>query len=414
MMKKFFALALCLLLVAACLAGCGDSAQKDGGDASNASAASGGQSGASAAIKIGGTGPLTGGAAIYGNAAKNGAQIAVDEINALGGLQLELRYEDDVHDPEKAVTAYNTLKDWGMQAFLGSVTSKPAVATSTEANNDHIFFLTPSASSTDVLGGVENPLTETVEIPRKDNIFQMCFVDPNQGSASAQYIYDQKLGTKVAAIYKNDDVYSTGIYNSFAAKAQELGIEVVSTTTFTDDTSTDFSVQIADAKDNGADLVFLPMYYEAASMILIQADSVGYKPQWFGVDGMDGILTLDGFDTSLAEGVMLLTPFNADSEDEATSKFVSTYKERFGDVPNQFAADAYDCVWSIYNALKDQEVPEGVSASDLCDMLIAKFTSADFSYDGLTGEGMTWDASGAVSKSPKGMVIKDGAYVGLD
>lgn len=398
-MKKFFALVLALLMVAA-FAACGSDGQGSGGSKN--------------AIKIGGTGPLTGGAAIYGNAAKNGAQIAVDEINALGGMQFELRYEDDVHDPEKAVTAYNTLKDWGMQIFLGSVTSKPAVATSAEANSDHIFFLTPSASSTDVLGGVANPLTGTVEIPRKDNIFQMCFVDPNQGSASAQYIFDQKLGTKIAVIYKNDDVYSTGIYNSFVSKAEELGIEIVSTTTFTDDTSTDFSVQIADAKNSGADLVFLPMYYEAASMILIQADAAGYAPQWFGVDGMDGILTLDGFDTSLAEGVMLLTPFNADAEDEATKKFVSTYQEKYKDVPNQFAADAYDCIWSIYNALKDQEVSSGTSASDLCDKLMERFTASEFSYDGLTGQGMTWDASGAVSKSPKGMVIQNGAYVGLD
>lgn len=399
-MKKFLALTLALLMVAACFAACGNGEQGSGSSQN--------------AIKIGGTGPLTGGAAIYGNAAKNGAQIAVEEINALGGLQFELRYEDDVHDPEKAVTAYNTLKDWGMQIFLGSVTSKPAVATSTEANNDHFFFLTPSASSTDVLGGVANPLTGTVEIPRKDNIFQMCFVDPNQGSASAQYIFDQKLGTKIAVIYKNDDVYSTGIYNSFVSKAEELGVEIVSTTTFTDDTSTDFSVQIADAKDNGADLVFLPMYYEAASMILIQANAAGYAPQWFGVDGMDGILTLDGFDTSLAEGVMLLTPFNADAEDEATKKFVSTYQEKYKDVPNQFAADAYDCIWSIYNALKDQEVSSSTSASDLCDKLMERFTSSDFSYDGLTGQGMTWDATGAVSKSPKGMVIQNGVYVGLD
>lgn len=399
-MKKFLALTLALLMVAACFAACGNGEQGSGSSQN--------------AIKIGGTGPLTGGAAIYGNAAKNGAQIAVEEINALGGLQFELRYEDDVHDPEKAVTAYNTLKDWGMQIFLGSVTSKPAVATSTEANNDHFFFLTPSASSTDVLGGVANPLTGTVEIPRKDNIFQMCFVDPNQGSASAQYIFDQKLGTKIAVIYKNDDVYSTGIYNSFVSKAEELGVEIVSTTTFTDDTSTDFSVQIADAKDNGADLVFLPMYYEAASMILIQANAAGYAPQWFGVDGMDGILTLDGFDTSLAEGVMLLTPFNADAEDEATKKFVSTYQEKYKDVPNQFAADAYDCIWSIYNALKDQEVSSSTSASDLCDKLVERFTSSDFSYDGLTGQGMTWDATGAVSKSPKGMVIQNGVYVGLD
>lgn len=401
-MKKILALVLAVLCVAACFAACGNTG-KDGGTDDNAKT-----------IKIGGTGPLTGGAAIYGNAAKNGAQIAVDEINALGGIQFELNYQDDVHDAEKAVTAYNTLKDWGMQVFLGSVTSKPAVATSAEANSDHIFFLTPSASATDVLGGVENPLTGSVEIDRKDTIFQMCFVDPNQGAASAQYIYDKELGEKVAVIYKNDDVYSTGVYNSFAPKAEELGINVVSVTTFTDDTSTDFSVQIADAKDKGADLVFLPMYYEAAALIFTQANDKGYHPKYFGIDGMDGILTLEGFDTKLAEGVMLLTPFNADSEDESIKKFVATYNDKFGETPNQFAADAYDCIYAIYNMLKDEDVDSKTSASDLCDILTKKITADDFKLDGLTGEGMTWDSTGAVSKSPKGMIIKDGAYVGLD
>lgn len=400
-MKKILALVLVAAMLVLGLAACGSANPDDGSDASGA-------------IKIGGTGPLTGGAAIYGTAVKNGAQIAVDEINALGGLQFELRYEDDVHDPEKAVTAYNTLKDWGMQISLGSVTSKPAVATSAEAANDHIFYLTPSASSTDVIGGVADPLTGTVEIDRKANIFQLCFVDPNQGAASANYIAEKELGTKVAVIYKNDDVYSTGVYNSFKTEAEKLSIDVVSVTTFTDDTSTDFSVQIAEAKKAGADLVFLPMYYEAASQILIQADAAGYAPTWFGVDGMDGILTLDGFDTKLAEGVILLTPFNADSKDETTVKFVATYKEKYGEVPNQFAADAYDCVWAIYNAIKDEDVSAKTSASDFCDLLMEKFTSEDFSYDGITGDGMTWDDTGAVTKAPKGMVIKDGAYVGLD
>ena len=400
-MKKILALVLVAAMLVLGLAACGSANTDDGSDAAGV-------------IKIGGTGPLTGGAAIYGTAVKNGAQIAVDEINALGGLQFELRYEDDVHDPEKAVTAYNTLKDWGMQISLGSVTSKPAVATSAEAANDHIFYLTPSASSTDVIGGVANPLTGTVEIDRKANIFQLCFVDPNQGAASANYIAEKELGTKVAVIYKNDDVYSTGVYNSFKTEAEKLKINVVSVTTFTDDTSTDFSVQIAEAKKADADLVFLPMYYEAASQILIQADAAGYAPTWFGVDGMDGILTLDGFDTKLAEGVILLTPFNADSEDETTAKFVATYKEKFGEVPNQFAADAYDSVWAIYNAIKDEDVSAKTSASDFCDLLMEKFTSEDFSYDGITGDGMTWDDTGAVTKAPKGMVIKDGAYVGLD
>lgn len=401
-MKKVVCMVLAAVMLMACLAGCGSTPASTPEDS------------ASAAFKIGGTAPLTGGAAIYGNAVKNAAQIAVDEINAKGGVQFELRYEDDQNDPEKAVNAYNTLKDWGMQISLGSVTSKPAVATSAEAANDHIFYLTPSASSTDVIGGVANPLTGTVEIERKDCVFQMCFVDPNQGSASAKYISEKQLGTKVAVIYKNDDVYSTGIYNSFAAEADKLGINIVSVSTFTDDTSTDFSVQIADAKKAGADLVFLPMYYEAASMIFIQANAIGYKPTWFGVDGMDGILTLEGFDKSLAEGVILLTPFNADADDDATSKFVAKYKEKYGEIPNQFAADAYDCIWAIYDALKDEDISTDISASELCDILMAKFTSADFKFDGLTGDGMTWDNTGAVSKSPKGMVIKNGAYVGLD
>ena len=411
-MKKFLAMIMALAMVLALVA-CGGNNAADNSSKNDSSSASDSADGA-AAFKIGGTGPLTGGAAIYGTAVANAAKIAVDEINALGGIQFELKYEDDAHDAEKAVNAYNTLKDWGMQIFLGSVTSAPGVATSAEANADNIFFLTPSGSSTDVLGGVADPLTGTVNIPRKSNVFQLCFTDPTQGLASAQYISDKKLGDKIAVIYKNDDVYSTGIYNSFVAKADELNLNIVSTTTFTTDSQTDFSVQIADAKDNGADLIFLPMYYDAASLILTQADAIGYAPKFFGVDGMDGILGVEGFDTALAEGVMLLTPFNADSEDDLTKNFVAKYQEAYGEIPNQFAADAYDCVYAIYAALQNTGATTDMSASELCDLLVAEFTSSSFSVDGLTGDGMIWDETGAVTKSPKGMVIVDGAYVGMD
>ena len=264
-----------------------------------------------------------------------------------------------------------------------------------------------------MLGGIANPLTGTVDIQRKDTAFQMCFVDPNQGSASAQYIHDQSLGTKIAVIYKNDDVYSTGVFNSFKPKAESLGLDIVSITTFTEDTKTDFSVQLNDAKSNGADLVFLPMYYDAAALILTQANAMGYAPKWFGIDGMDGILSVDGFDTKLAEGVMLLTPFNADAEDDRTQSFVEKYKAAYGEIPNQFAADGYDCVYAIYQALTNANVTDySLSASELCDILIEQFTS--MSYDGLTGESMTWGADGAVTKSPKGMYIQNGVYVGMD
>ena len=353
-----------------------------------------------AAFKVGGTGPLTGGAAIYGMAAMRGAQIAVDEINAMGGdIQFELRYEDDTHDAEKAVNAYNALKDWGMQISLGSVTSKPCEATAAENFADRIFALTPSASARAVTEG-------------KDNVFQMCFVDPNQGSASAQYIASKGLAKKVAVIWKNDDVYSKGIRDTFVEKAPEAGLEIVSETTFADGNDTDFSVQLTEAKNNGAELVFLPMYYQPASLILAQAQAMGYAPKWFGVDGMDGILTMEGFDKALAEGVILLTPFNADAKDEKTQKFVAAYQAKHGEIPNQFAADGYDCVYAYCQALAGSKATPDMDAETLCPKMIEQFTTMTF--NGVTGENVKWSANGEVTKDPKGMIIKDGAYVGLD
>lgn len=250
-------------------------------------------------------------------------------------------------------------------------------------------------------------------------MFQLCFSDPNQGSASAQYIYDNGLATKVAIIYNNADAYSTGIYQTFKAKADEIGLEVVSETTFTDDTANDFSVQLNAAKDAGADLVFLPIYYTPASLILQQANTMGYAPTFFGVDGMDGILDIEGFDTSLAEGVLLLTPFAADATDDLTVSFVNSYKSAYGDTPIQFAADAYDCVYAIVAALNFYAEKngalnvDGMSYDELCEILISVFSDPNFSVDGLTGEGMTWTAKGEVNKAPKAVVIKDGAYAGM-
>ena len=354
----------------------------------------GGNNGEDDAVKIGAIGPLTGGAAIYGQAVKNGAEIAIEEINALGDIKFAFQMQDDENDAEKAVNAYNKLKDWNMQISLGCVTTQPCIAVSTEVDADKIFALTPSASSVDVIG----------------------FTDPNQGIASADYISEQKLGEKIAIIYNSSDAYSTGIYQKFIARAEELKLNIVSTSTFTDDSDKDFNSQLNEAKNAGADLLYLPIYYSPASLILAQADKMGYAPKFFGVDGMDGILTVKNFDTSLAEGVMLLTPFNADDEVELTKSFVTKYKEKYDTVPNQFAADAYDCVYAIYDALKANEA-EGVdfskmSAAELGEILTKTFTG-DFKHTGLTGTDMTWSESGEVSKSPKGMVIKDGAYVGM-
>lgn len=399
-MKKFLAFTMAAALTLS-LAACGSSGGSSG-SGSNADNSSSGGSTSGTAFKLGGTGPLTGDASIYGLAAQRGAQIAVDEINAEGGaIQFELKYEDDVNDPEKAVNAYNALKEWGMQISLGSVTTQPGIATSSYNFADSIFALTPSASSPDVISG-------------KDNVYQMCFSDPNQGTASAKYISEQKLGEKVFIIWKSDDNYSTGIKDKFVAEAETLGLNVVGNATFTTDSKNDFTVQLTQAKQAGADLLFLPIYYDAASLILTQANAMGYEPKFFGVDGMDGILTQANFDTSLAEGVMLLTPFNADDEDEATQHFVKAYQDKYGETPIQFAADAYDCVYAYKQALETAGCTPDMSASELNEKLKATFPTITFT--GLTGDGagITWDATGAVSKSPKGMVIKDGAYVGMD
>ena len=399
-MKKFLAFTMAAALTLS-LAACGSSGGSSG-SGSNADNSSSGGSTSGTAFKLGGTGPLTGGASLYGLAAQRGAQIAVDEINAEGGaIQFELKYEDDVNDPEKAVNAYNALKEWGMQISLGSVTTQPGIATSSYNFADSIFALTPSASSPDVISG-------------KDNVYQMCFSDPNQGTASAKYISEQKLGEKIFIIWKSDDNYSTGIKDKFVAEAEALGLNVVGNATFTEDNKTDFTVQLTQAKQAGADLLFLPMYYEPASLILTQANAMGYAPKFFGVDGMDGILTQANFDTSLAEGVMLLTPFNADDEDEATQHFVKAYQDKYGETPIQFAADAYDCVYAYKQALETAGCTPDMSASELNEKLKATFPTITFT--GLTGDGagITWDATGAVSKSPKGMVIQNGAYVGMD
>ena len=394
-MKKFVSSVLAASM-ALSLAACGSSAVSSG------AAASTGSTTASAdftPIKIGGIGPVTGGAAIYGQAVKNAEELAVKEINEAAGYTVfDFKFEDDEHDAEKSVNAYNSLKDWGMQVLAGPTTTTPSLAVAAETANDNLFMMTPSASAEAV-------------IQTGDNVFQICFTDPNQGVASADYIAENALGTKVGIIYDSSDAYSTGIHDKFKAEAAAKGLEVVADEAFTADNKSDLSTQLTKCQTAGADLVFLPIYYQEASQILIAANSSGYTPKFFGCDGMDGILTIKGFDTSLAEGLMLLTPFAADASDEKTQAFVTAYKEAYGDTPNQFAADAYDVVYAIYDAVKAGNLNGDMSVSDLSDALKTQITGLTF--DGLTGDGMTWDASGAVSKAPKAVVIKDGAYAAM-
>ena len=408
-MKKRFLSAGLAVVMAASLTACGGS-----GSASTTTAAAGeakveGESKAAessaaadgASFKIGGIGPVTGGAAVYGLAVQHGAEIAVKEINEAGGINgypVEFQFQDDEHDAEKSVNAYNTLKDWGMQALMGTVTSAPCIAVADKTAADNMFQITQSGSA--------------VECAANPNVYRVCYSDPAQGTASAKYIGEHKLASKVAVIYDSSDVYSSGIYEKFAQEAPNQGIEVVDAEAFTADSNKDFSTQLQKAKESGAELVFLPIYYTEASLILQQANTMGFAPQFFGCDGMDGILQVQNFDVKLAEGLMLLTPFAADATDDLTVKFVKSFEDAYGETPIQFAADAYDAMYIIKAAMEEANVTPDMAAGDICDAMEGAMTK--IKVDGLTGTNMTWTEDGEPEKDPKAVQVVDGAYKAME
>lgn len=404
-MKKLVSVSLAAAMVASMTAcGSNNTAETTVAAAAETTAAAGETSAAAesqtaadgASFKIGVTGPLTGAAAAYGNAVVNGAKLAADEINAAGGVNgytFEVNGQDDENDTEKAINAYNTLKDWGMQILVGTTTSKPCIAVAAETANDNMFQITPSGSA--------------VECVANDNVFRVCFADPDQGTASAKYIGEHKLATKVAIIYDSSTEYSSGLREAFVNEAANQGIEIVADEAFTADTNTDFSVQLDKAKDAGAELVFLPIYYQEASIILKQASDKEFAPIFFGCDGMDGILSVENFDKSLAEGLMLLTPFS--TTEETSKAFTDAYVAAYGIEPNQFAADSYDAVYAVKAAIEQSGVTPDMSVSDICEGL--KTAMTEIKIDGLTGSDMTWNAAGEPNKAPKAVMIENGEYV---
>ena len=405
-MKKLVSVSLAAAMVASMTAcGSNNTAETTAAAAAAETTAAAGETSAAAesaaaadgaSFKIGVTGPLTGAAAAYGNAVVNGAKLAADEINAAGGVNgytFEVNGQDDENDTEKAINAYNTLKDWGMQIFVGTTTSKPCIAVAAETANDNMFQITPSGSA--------------VECVANDNVFRVCFADPDQGTASAKYIGEHKLATKVAIIYDSSTEYSSGLREAFVNEAANQGIEVVADEAFTADTNTDFSVQLDKAKDAGAELVFLPIYYQEASIILKQASDKEFAPVFFGCDGMDGILSVENFDKSLAEGLMLLTPFS--TTEETSKAFTDAYVAAYGIEPNQFAADSYDAVYAVKAAIEQSGVTPDMSVSDICEGL--KTAMTEIKIDGLTGADMTWNAAGEPNKAPKAVMIENGEYV---
>ncbi len=353
-------------------------------------------------VKIGGIGPLTGDYASYGNSVKNGAQIAVDQLNeskALEGIRFELLFEDSEGDGTKAVTAFGKLQDSGMNVSLGGVLSgetKNIVASAAESG---ILVLTPSASAKDAIN--------------KDNAFRVCFNDPQQGLYAAEIIKEKNLATKIALFYDNGNDYCKGNADTFKQKAGELGLQIVTEQTYTESTNTDFSTQITAIKENGAELVFMPIYYSDAAKFLRQAAGTLENTVFFGVDGLDGLIGECGTEHAAdCEDVILLTPYFANSIDPVVKTFVEAYEEKFGATPDQFAADGYDAVLAIAKAIEQNgftaEALEEITAEDFNKKMVGAMTQ--ITVTGATGV-MTWTADGETDKDPSVLQIKGGQYV---
>lgn len=349
---------------------------------------------------IGVSGPLTGGAAIYGQAVANAAQMAVDEINAAGGfngVNFKLVATDDMHDASKVSTNYSSMLEGGMQLSLGTVTTAPGLEFTNLSKEDNVFFLTPSASGDD--------------IPANENGFQMCFADGNQGKVAADFVNQNFSGQTIGVFYKSDENYSKGIYDQFKANL-DAAVTVVETS-FSDANATDFASQIDTLKD--MKFIFMPIYYQPATMFMTQAkDIIAADAVYYGCDGFDGIEGMEGFDINeIPQAVTMLSHFNSKAEDGKAKEFIDKYVEKYGkDTLNQFGASAYDCVYALFGAMKaavaaGKEIPVTISASDMCEILKEQFAGGYTVTDAVTGASISWDANGYVNKTAIQYIIKD-------
>lgn len=377
-MKKFLCMMMAVLMVLAMAACGGEPANNGGNDTPDATT-----------VKIGGIGPLTGAYANYGLSEKNGAELAVKEINEAGGIagkQIELSYQDSQGESESAVNAYGKLMDWGMEVSLGCVLSGENASVVAAARDDDVLLITPSGSADKCIDG-------------NDKAFRVCFYDSYQGAAAAQYIKDNNMVDTVGILYQSDNDYSVGLYNAFVAKCGELGITIAETQTFTSSTNTDFSTQVSALVSSGVKLVFIPLYAEEASTFLTQAHGkFADDVYFFGADGLDGILGKVEQDTSLANNVLMLTPFSADNPAENVQSFVKKYQEAYGATPDQFAADAYDAIYAIKAAVEKAGSTSGAA-------LASALTS--LTVEGVTGI-MTWTADGNTNKPASAILYYDG------
>lgn len=378
--KKALAIALCAAFTVSAI-GCGDKNSDSNNDKKNNSNDS--YTSKNTEFFIGATGPLTGDASSYGISVQQGAKLAIEEINAKGGLngvKFKFDMKDDKAEPADAATGYNTLYEAGMNISIGSVTSGSCESFASKAADDNLFFITPSSSAANVIAD-------------RPNAFRVCFGDPDQGTLAAEELTGKYK--KIGCIYDTSDDYSSGIYDAFEAEMKKLNVDFI-TQSFDKENNKDFSTQVEALKD--CDVIFLPIYYTEAGLIAKTAATKGVTADIFGCDGLDGIAAQ--IDNTVTASIRYITPFDVNNTSEISANFVKNYKEAYGTAPDQFAADGYDAVYAIYYSMEKAGVDDPtINPSDLCDKVVKAITASDFSYDGATGS-MTWDESGACNKKP--------------
>ena len=337
---------------------------------------------------IGSTGPLTGDAASYGQSVQNGAALAIEEINKAGGLNgvlFSFEMKNDEATADKATTHFASLYEAGMQISIGSVTSGSAKAFAEAAKEENVLFMTPSASAADV-------------IAVGDHGFRVCFGDPQQGTIAAEELTGKY--SKIGVIYDTSDTYSSGIYEAFEEKMTALnktkGTDYF-VYTFDKENNKDFSTQVGGLKTAGCDVLFLPFYYTEAGLVAKKAAQESFNVPIFGCDGLDGIA--DQLDSTVTAEIKYITPFDVNSTDADVKAFVDAYKAKYNALPDQFAADGYDAVMILFEAMKKAGVNNvKISASELTELIKPILTGGEFKYSGVTGKNMTWTKEGSCEK----------------
>lgn len=383
-MKKFVAATLAVSMLIT-LASCTKATNGASGSTPANNTQAGGET-----IKIGGLAPLTGPASVYGVAANNGIKLAVNDINAAGGImgkQIEYIVYDEKGDSTEAVNAYNKLvQDDKVVGVVGDVTTKPTLAVAQASLQDNIPLITGTATA--------EAVTLTGE-----NVFRSCFTDPFQGELMAAYTANNLKAKTAAILYNAADDYSSGVAATYKNNAEAAGVTIVAEEKFqTDDV--DFKSQLTTIKGKNPDVLLLPVYAQDLRLIAAQAKEIGITAQLMGVDGWDGVLEDKNFDASVLEGGIFCSQYSAESKDEALQAFIKNYKAAYNADPNMFAVLAYDAMQIMAKGIEKAGSTESKA-------IIDAMKATD--YKGLTGD-ITFDENRNPVKSAVAMSIKGGEY----